>query len=145
MCPELIADDYRSIPIKFTCDGENINPLLKILGVPPEAKELVLIMDDPDAPVGTFNHWLMWHISPDTKEIGENSVPKGVRQGTNDFGQQIYGGPCPPDGTHRYFFRLYALDQKLHLEAGAKRNELDKAMEGKILEEAEVMGVYTRV
>lgn len=109
------------IPSKYTCDGENINPPLVISDVSADAKSLALIVDDPDAPVGTFVHWLVWNIPPRVGEIKEGSLPEGSIQGTNDFGKKEYGGPCPPSGTHRYFFRLYALNQELNLPEGAKR------------------------
>ncbi|MBI4226400.1 YbhB/YbcL family Raf kinase inhibitor-like protein [Candidatus Roizmanbacteria bacterium] len=132
------------IPKKYTCDGENINPPLTIASIPAEAKSLALIVDDPDAPVGNWNHWLVWNIEPATKEISENSVPANTVLGINDFGKLEYGGPCPPSGTHRYFFRIYALDTKLDLPQGAKRGELENAMKNHIVDQGELMGKYSR-
>ena len=132
------------IPKKYTCDGEDVSPPLTIEGVPTNAKSLTLIVDDPDAPMGTWNHWLVWNIDPKTKEIGENSVPAEAVLGTNDFGKLDYGGPCPPSGTHRYFFKVYAFDTVLNLPQGAKRNELETAMKNHILDQEELMGKYSR-
>ena len=97
-----------SIPSKYTCDGADVNPPLVIENAPLSTKSLALIVDDPDAPVGTWVHWVVWNIGPTTSEIGENMVPSGAQQGINDFRKHNYGGPCPPSGTHRYFFKLYA-------------------------------------
>jgi len=132
------------IPQKYTCDGENINPPLKINNLPSQAKSLVLIVDDPDAPMATWNHWLVWNIPPETKEIKENSFPQGAVLGKNDFGKLEYGGPCPPSGTHRYFFHLYALDTILQLSKGTNRNELEQAMKNHIMGQGELMGKYQR-
>lgn len=134
----------NSIPRKYTCDDEDINPPLRITGVPTGTQSLALIMDDPDAPMGTWDHWLVWNISPDTAEIEEDSVPKNTVLGTNSFRTLEYGGPCPPFGTHRYFFRLYALDTSLNLPQGSKKNALLQAMKGHILDESTLMGRYTR-
>lgn len=131
------------IPSKFSRDGEDVNPALKMEGVPANAKSLVLIMDDPDAPVGLFTHWLVWNIDPKTTEIAEKSVPKGAVQGINDYPTSGYGGPQPPSGTHRYYFKIFALDQMLDLRAGAKRQELDKAMQGHVIAQGQLMGRYT--
>ena len=108
-----------NIPSKFTCDGSDTSPPLQITGVPSEAKSLVLIADDPDAPSGLFTHWLVWNIPPQTNSIAEGSAPKGV-QGTNDFGKSGYKGPCPPPGTHRYSFKIFALDRELDLRVWCK-------------------------
>lgn len=131
------------IPAKFTCNGANLNPELKINGVPNEAKALVLIVDDPDAPRGLFTHWIVWNIDPKTTDIGENSEPAAGVQGTNDFGRRNYGGPCPPSGTHRYFFKIFALDTKLDLKPSARRAELDAAMRGHTLAQGELMARYS--
>ena len=131
------------IPAKFTCNGANANPELKINGVPNEAKSLGLIVDDPDAPRGLFTHWIVWNIDPKTTDIGENSAPAGGVQGTNDFGKRNYGGPCPPSGTHRYFFKIFALDMKLDLKPSARRAELDAAMRGHTLAQGELMARYS--
>lgn len=134
-----------SIPSKFTCDGGNINPPLSFEGVPSGTKSLALIMDDPDAPRGTWVHWVLWNISPEAKGIGENSTPKEAMMGVNDSRKNgDYGGPCPPSGTHRYFFKLYALDTALSLDKGSEKAELEKAMEGHILAQAELIGLYKR-
>jgi Raf kinase inhibitor-like YbhB/YbcL family protein len=132
-----------NIPDKFSKNGQNINPPLRIEGAPAEAKSLLLIMDDPDAPVGLFTHWLVWNIDPKTTEIAENSVPNGAMQGTNDYPNPGYGGPQPPSGTHRYYFKIFALDQTLNLKAGAKRKEVDAAMQGNVIGQGELMGRYS--
>jgi Raf kinase inhibitor-like YbhB/YbcL family protein len=131
------------IPAKFTCNGTNVSPELQISGVPNEAKSLVLIVDDPDAPRGLFTHWILWNIDPKTTQVAENSAPAGAVQGTSDFGKRNYGGPCPPSGTHRYFFKIFALDTKLDLKPSARRAELDAAMRGHILAQGELMARYS--
>lgn len=131
------------IPAKFTCKGTNISPELQIGSAPNEAKSLVLIVDDPDAPRALFTHWIVWNIDPKTTRVAENSAPAGGVQGTNDFGKGSYGGPCPPSGTHRYFFKIFALDIKLKLKPSARRAELDAAMRGHVLAEGELMGHYS--
>ncbi|MFO8016428.1 MAG: YbhB/YbcL family Raf kinase inhibitor-like protein [Candidatus Woesearchaeota archaeon] len=131
------------IPDKYTCKGNDINPPLEIENIPEGTESLALILDDPDAPTGTFVHWTLWDMEP-AERISEDSVPSGAVQGTNDFGKAAYGGPCPPSGEHRYFFRLYALDTKLDLEEGASREELEDAMEGHIIEKAVLMGLYSK-
>ena len=133
-------DMNGKIPEKYTCDGEEVNPPIYIEGIPVDAESLVLIMDDPDAPVGTFDHWIVWNIEPGN--IEENSVP-GV-QGKNSFGKTAYGGPCPPSGEHRYFFKLYALDTKLDLPEGSDKEAVEKAMEGHVVEMGELIGLYSR-
>lgn len=132
------------IPAKFTCDGADVNPTLVIEGVPAEAKSLALIMDDPDAPRGTWVHWVVWNVNPKTREIKENTVPDGGKQGMNDFRKHDYGGPCPPSGTHRYFFKLYALDAALDLGPNATKAQLEAAMKGHIIVQAELIGRYAR-
>jgi Raf kinase inhibitor-like YbhB/YbcL family protein len=132
-----------NITSKFTCDGANTSPPLQIADVPSGAKSLVLIVDDPDAPSGLFTHWAVWNISPQTNTIAEGSTPKGV-QGTNDFGKSGYGGPCPPSGTHRYYFKIFALDRELDLPSGAKRSQVDAAMKGYVVAQGELMGRYSR-
>jgi Raf kinase inhibitor-like YbhB/YbcL family protein len=131
------------IPAKFTCNGSNISPELRISGVPNEAKSLVLIIDDPDAPRGLFTHWIVWNIDPKTTQVAENSAPVGAVQGTSDFGKRNYGGPCPPSGTHRYFFKMFALGTKLDLKPSARRAELDAAMHGHVLAQGELMARYS--
>ena len=132
------------IPARFTADGANVNPPLVISGAPAAAKTLVLVVDDPDAPAGTWNHWLLWNIAPETKEIGEDAVPAGAIAGKNDFGRSVYLGPSPPSGTHRYYYRLFALDRVLDLKPGADRNQLDRAIKGHIIATAELIGRYSR-
>jgi len=132
------------VPSEYTCDGANGNPPLTIRNVPAKSRSLALIVDDPDAPRGTWVHWVVWNIGTDTSEIPATSVPRGALQGTNDFGKQGYGGPCPPSGTHRYFFKLYALDISPALNAGATKDQLEGAMKGHILEKAELIGLYRR-
>ena len=132
-----------NIPSKFTCDGSDTSPPLQITGVPSEAKSLVLIADDPDAPSGLFTHWLVWNLPPQTNSIAEGSAPKGVH-GTNDFGKPDYKGPCPPPGTHRYSFKIYALDRELDLRGGAKRSQLDAAMKGHVVAQGVLVGRYAR-
>jgi Raf kinase inhibitor-like YbhB/YbcL family protein len=132
-----------NIPSKFTCDGSDTSPPLQITGVPSEAKSLVLIVDDPDAPGGLFTHWLIWNIPPQTNSISEGNAPKGV-YGTNDFGKPSYKGPCPPPGSHRYSFKIYALDRELDLRGGAKRSQLDAAMKGHIVAQGVLVGRYAR-
>lgn len=133
------------MPPDFTCDGENINPPFEIHDVPDHTRSLALIMDDPDAPGGSFVHWLVWNIPPETKEIdGGNSIPLDAVCGTTSFGRIGYGGPCPPSGEHRYFFKLYALDIILDLPETANKNNLEKAMQDHILDKAELVGIYER-
>jgi len=133
-----------TIPEKFSKNGQNVNPGLRFEGAPAEAKSLALIVDDPDAPVGLFTHWLVWNIDPKTPEVAENSVPKGGVQGTNDFPGQRYDGPQPPSGTHRYYFKIFALDRMLDLKAGAKRHEVDAALQGHVIAQGELMGRYSK-
>lgn len=130
-----------AIPRKYSCDGADKNPELQISEAPSEAKSMVLIVDDPDAPGGTFLHWLLYNIDP-ADRIPEDSAPG--TEGANDFGKTVYGGPCPPSGTHRYYFRLYALDSALELSAGAAREQVEEAMKGHVLAEAQLMGTYSR-
>lgn len=130
------------IPKRFTCQGEDINPALIVEGIPEETESLVLIFDDPDAPMGTWVHWIVYNV-PVISRIEEDSIP-GM-QGINDFRREDYGGPCPPSGTHRYVFRLYALDTELNLlEKGISRKALERAMEGHIMGNAELIGLYKR-
>jgi Raf kinase inhibitor-like YbhB/YbcL family protein len=135
--------DGANIPSKFTCDGADTSPPLQIADIPSEAKSLALIVDDPDAPSGLFTHWLVWNIPRQTNAVGEGSTPKGV-QGTNDFGKSGYGGPCPPSGTHRYYFKILALDRELDLPFGAKRGQVDAAIKGHVVAQGELMGRYSR-
>ncbi|NWF52623.1 MAG: YbhB/YbcL family Raf kinase inhibitor-like protein [Nitrospirae bacterium] len=139
-----VFENNGYIPQKYTCDGMDINPPLLIENVSEKAKSLALIIDDPDAPVGIWVHWVLWNIDPKTKDIKEDSVPKGASQGLNDFRKHDYGGPCPPSGTHRYFFKLYALDTTLNLSSNAKKADLEKAMKGHIIEQTQIIGLYKR-
>jgi Raf kinase inhibitor-like YbhB/YbcL family protein len=132
-----------NIPSKFTCDGGDSSPPLRLAEIPSGAKSLALVVDDPDAPSGLFTHWIVWNISPKTNAIAEGSAPQGV-QGTNDFGKSGFGGPCPPSGTHRYYFKIFALDRELNLASGTKRNQLDAAMKGHVVAQGELMGRYSR-
>jgi len=132
------------IPSKYTCDGENVNPPLDIHGTPDTAKSLVLIVDDPDAPAGTWDHWILLGISPATHHIEENNIPRGVIQGITDFGKNEYGGPCPPSGTHHYYFKFYALDSELTLDPSSKKEDVENAMEGHILAQTVLIGLYQR-
>jgi Raf kinase inhibitor-like YbhB/YbcL family protein len=133
-----------NIPERFTCDGKDISPTLKIDGIPKGAKSLVLIVDDPDAPGGNFTHWLIWNIVPDLTEIVANKLPAHALQGVNDFGKSKYSGPCPPAGVHRYYFRFYALDTMLTLPQGSKRKVVNSAIKGHTIAEATLMGRYAR-
>ncbi len=129
------------IPQKYTCDGQNINPPLHIDDIPQNTKSMALVVDDPDAPNGTFVHWVVYNI-PVVNKIAENTVPGN--QGVNDFNKQEYGGPCPPSGEHRFVFKAYALDQEPVLTDGASKHDLEKAIQGHILDKAEVVGLYAR-
>ncbi|HEY0322795.1 MAG TPA: YbhB/YbcL family Raf kinase inhibitor-like protein [Pyrinomonadaceae bacterium] len=137
------------IPKGYTCDGANISPPIMWEGVPEKAKTLALIADDPDAPAKTWVHWVVFNLPAGVRELRENVAPQksimgGGVQGTNDFPKVGYGGPCPPNGTHRYFFKLYALDTELSLEAATTKEQLLKAMEGHIIAEGQLMGKYSR-
>lgn len=132
------------IPERFSKNGQNVSPELRIEGMPAEAKSLALIVDDPDAPVGLFTHWLVWNIDPKTTAIAEGSAPGAAVQGKNDFGEIGYGGPQPPSGTHRYFFKIFALDRALDLKPGAKRREVDAAMKGHVIAQGQTMGRYSK-
>ncbi|MBI2610105.1 YbhB/YbcL family Raf kinase inhibitor-like protein [Candidatus Giovannonibacteria bacterium] len=129
---------------KYTCDGDNISPPLSFSNVSANAQSLALIVDDPDARAGVWIHWVVFNIRPDTAEIPENSVPHGAVEGVTSFRTNGYGGPCPPSGTHRYFFKLYALDCKLDLDEKVSKEDVEKAMEGHIIAHAEMVGLYTR-
>ena len=137
-------DQGGQIPRRHTCDGENISPWLTFAGIPEGTRSLALIVDDPDAPVGTFDHWLAWGIDPGTGGLDEGEA--APQEGRNGFGVNGYSGPCPPPGhgPHRYFFRLHALDVELELQSGAGRGELERALEGHVLETAELVGRYQR-
>ena len=138
------------IAATYTCDGKNVSPPLKWSGAPAETKSLVLIADDPDAPVGTWVHWVLYDLPPTVSELSEDLpkgqyTPGGAKQGLNDFKHLGYGGPCPPPGKpHRYFFKLYALDAQLSINPGATKREVEKAMEKHVLAEGRLMGTYKR-
>ncbi len=137
------------IPAKYTCDGMDISPALKFEGIPEEAKSIALIADDPDAPMGTWVHWVLFNLPAGTTELNENmpkdgQLPNGAIQGTTDFGRTGYGGPCPPSGVHRYYFKVYALNDKLQLDSTATKADVSQAMQGKILAEGQLMGKYKR-
>lgn len=133
----------KPIPDKFTCEGEDVSPELILRDVPPNTKSLVLIVDDPDAPHGTFDHWVAWNIPGDTKNLKEGVAL--AQQGKNGFGNIGYNGPCPPPGKpHRYFFKLYALNSLLTLSSGATKNMVENAMQGHIIGQAELVGTYQR-
>jgi len=141
--------DGGLIPAKYTCDGADVSPPLQWDAVPEGTKSIALICDDPDAPMGTWVHWVIFGLPAETKELAENippdrTLPSGAKQGTSDFGRIGYGGPCPPSGTHRYFFKIYALDAEVGLEAGASKRQLLGAMEGHILEQGQLIGKYKR-
>jgi len=132
------------IPPQFTCKGANRNPPLHIDGLPSATETVVLIVDDPDAPGGLFTHWLVWNIKNSTTDIPSGGSPGGGKEGTNGFGKTGYGGPCPPSGTHRYFFRVFALNQALNLSPGSKRAALDQAMQGHVIASGELMGRFAK-
>lgn len=141
--------DGSDIPTKYTCDGEGVSPPLEWSNLPGGTKSIALIVDDPDAPGRTFVHWVLYAISPDARGLPENVpdvdiTPEGTKHGRSGFGRSGYGGPCPPSGSHRYFFKLYALDSGLGLEAGADKGNLLQAMEGHILAQGQLMGRYQR-
>jgi len=142
-------EDGGMIPAKYTCDGADVSPPLRWDAVPEGTKSIALICDDPDAPMGTWVHWVLFNLPAEVNELAENIpadkiLPNGARQGVSDFGRIGYGGPCPPSGTHRYFFKIYALGIELGLEAGANKRQLLKAMEGHILAQGQLIGKYKR-
>lgn len=139
----------QAIPRQYTCDGVNFSPPLEWSGVPKNAKTIAIIADDPDAPSGTWVHWVLYNLPADRIGLVENApaaekMPGGGLQGKNDFDKLGYGGPCPPRGTHRYFFKLYAVDSELAPNAGATKADLLKAMEGHILAQGQLIGIYSR-
>jgi hypothetical protein len=136
--------DTQAIPKQYTCDGNGTNPPLQFLGVPSEAKSLALLVEDPDAPMGTWIHWLMWNIPPKVVQIDENSVPQQAVQGQGSSGQNVYGPPCPPSGIHHYIFTVYALDSELKLPSYSTVENLQAAMQGHIIDQAQLIGVYGR-
>jgi len=137
-------EDNGMIPNKYTCDGDNINPPLRFISVPEAAQSLALIVDDPDAPSGIWVHWILVNIDSKTAAIQEGVLPPGAKEVINSFGNFGYSGPCPPTGTHRYFFRLYALDKKLEAISANSKEEIEQMMSGHIIAQAELMGQYSR-
>jgi Raf kinase inhibitor-like YbhB/YbcL family protein len=134
-------ENSKNIPSKYTCDGNDVNPPLNIEGIPKEAKSMVLIVEDPDAPMGLWIHWVVWNIPP-TSTIKENSAPG--TQGLNTSRSHSYGGPCPPSGTHRYFFKVYALDTILDLRSNSEKENVEEAIQGHALAKGEIIGLYRR-
>jgi len=134
-------NDNELIPKRFTCQGEDVSPTLLIENLPANAKSLVLIVDDPDAPMGTWVHWVVYNI-PVTDKIAEDTVPGA--QCLNDFGRKDYGGPCPPSGTHRYFFKLYALDAEVTLGDNARKEDLEGVMKPHVIDKAQLLGLYKK-
>ncbi len=142
-------EDSGKIPTKYTCEGQDISPPLTFADIPPNAKSLVLIMDDPDVPASIrkeqmWDHWVVYDMPPTTKALAESATPPGVL-GKNTGGGLGYSGPCPPDREHRYFFKLYALDTLLKLSPGASKAQVEKAMEGHIIESTKLMGRYNKI
>jgi Raf kinase inhibitor-like YbhB/YbcL family protein len=133
-----------TIPAKYTCQGEDIHPPLQFHDLPDETKSLALIMDDPDAPHGTWDHWILFNMNVVSAIEERGELPDGSVIGTNSWGRIRYGGPCPPSGTHRYFFKLYALDCKLNLESTARKAAVEVAMKGHIIAQAELIGLYQK-
>jgi Raf kinase inhibitor-like YbhB/YbcL family protein len=141
--------DGEAIPAQYTCDGTNISPPLDLASVPTGTKSLALISEDPDAPGGTWGHWVLFNLPADTATIEANipataALPNGATHGRNSWGNAAYGGPCPPAGTHRYFFKVYALDTVLPLKKRVSARKLAKAMQGHILAQGHLMGTYSR-
>ena len=135
--------DGQTIPDKYTMYGENRIPPLHFDEIPDKTRSLALVVDDPDAPDGTFNHWLLFNLDPKTRDIKEDCVPVMATQGRNDFGEVEYDGPKPPFGEHRYFFRAYALDTVLPLSRGVRREELEREIKDHVIDSATLMGKYT--
>ncbi|HEX5456503.1 MAG TPA: YbhB/YbcL family Raf kinase inhibitor-like protein [Candidatus Saccharimonadales bacterium] len=134
-----------TIPSKYGRVYDDINPPLAFTGIPSDAESLVLIVDDPDAPGGTFTHWLIYNIPAAEVNLGEDEIPAESMEGINGYGEKGYGGPKPPSGTHRYFFKLYALDDELDLPEGVKSDELEEAIEGHVITSAELVGNYPAI
>ena len=137
-------ENSAPVPSTYTCDAENINPPLHISGIHSDAKSLILIADDPDAPGGTWVHWVVWNIHPSVSEISQGSVPEGGIEGRTSFGRKGYGGPCPSNGMHRYLFKLYALDITLNIPLTSEISDVLEAMKGHVLGDAKLMGTYER-
>jgi Raf kinase inhibitor-like YbhB/YbcL family protein len=142
-------EEGQMMPAEYTADGRNISPPLEWSAVPQGTKSIALINDDPDAPMGTWVHWVLYNMPPDVTSLEENILPQetlanGAQQGTTDFGRIGYGGPAPPSGTHRYYFKVYALDSMLDLPTGATKSEVEAEMEGHMLASGQLMGKYSR-
>jgi hypothetical protein len=144
---QIVIAEFKNegtIPLEYGCKGQNLAPLIAVNGVPREAKSLVLIMDDPDAPVGRWFHWLIWNLPVDIKVIDRDNLPPMAVIGENSSGNNTYDGPCPPYGTHRYYFKLYALNKILELDPSTQGLDLEKELEGSIISRAEYMGTYSK-
>ena len=139
-----VFEHNSSIPSEYTCDGQDLAPVLTISGIPQETKELALIVDDPDAPMGTWVHWVLYNIPDSTTTIDNKNLAKEIKQGMTDFKRPGWGGPCPPNGTHRYFFKLYALNKNVELPEGATKNQLENEIRNHIIEKTELIGLYKR-
>lgn len=145
-----VFEHEESIPERYTCTGEDVNPPLEINNVPSDAKSLVLICDDPDAatdpngPGHDFDHWILWNINPKSRSIQENYTPPNTTVGENSAGKQEYMGPCPPTGKHRYFFKLYALDTELDLPEGSDKEDLEDGLAGHVIAQTELIGTYQK-
>ncbi|MGZ7050293.1 MAG: YbhB/YbcL family Raf kinase inhibitor-like protein [Methanobacterium sp.] len=144
-----VFNDGEPIPTKYSCEGLNFSPPLELESITNEAVSLAIICEDPDAPRGIWSHWVIFNLPPETTKLPEMVMPReklenGASQGSNGWGTIGYRGPCPPSGTHRYYFKIYALDVKLNLSAGVTREELLKALESHVIDEGQIMGTYTR-
>lgn len=141
-----VFENGKIIPSKYTCDGDDISPPLSWSGAPTHTQSFVLIVDDPDAPIGTWDHWILFNIPAHVTELAKNmtQLPNGTLAGKNSWGKTSYGGPCPPSGVHRYFFKLYALDTVLQLPSSANKSQIMQAMESHVIATAELMGKYER-
>jgi len=135
-------ENNKPIPKKYTADGADINPPIEVNAIPKNAKSLALVVDDPDAPLRTWVHWIVWNIPPSKNKIGEGEIP-GI-QGSNSWRKSSYGGPNPPLGTHRYFFKIYALNTELNLDPGSAKKDLEKVMENHIIAKGELVGLYKK-
>ena len=144
-----VFSEGEMIPVRHTCDGEDVSPPLNWTGAPDETAGLALVCDDPDAPVGTWDHWVLFNIPAETTGLPEAipadaTLESGAVHGCNSWGRLGYGGPCPPGGTHRYFFYLYALSARLSLQSGVTKQQLQQAMQGLVLDQGQLMGRYQR-
>ena len=137
-------ENNGKIPSRYTCDGENVSPPFDFFTIPVAAKSLVLIVEDPDSPSKNFTHWIVFNINPLINGFEENTIPDNSLEGLNDFGEPHYGGPCPNSGSHKYIFKLYALNTYLNLEKGATKQQVLNALVGNIVEESQITGVYER-